>query len=39
VGGTRQYRHASSEFVATGNLDFITGNADGTYTSVICHGG
>ena len=38
VGGTRGYRKASGEFVASGVLDFISGNAVGTYTSTICKG-
>ena len=39
MGGTRGYRKASGEFVASGVLDFIRGNAVGTYTSTICKGG
>ena len=39
VAGTRGYKHATGSFVATGELDFITGQAVGTYTSTICKGG
>ncbi len=38
VGGTRGYKKASGEFVASGVLDLISGNAVGTYTSTICKG-
>jgi hypothetical protein len=38
VSGTRRYRNAKSIFVATGELNFITGEAVGTYTLQICHG-
>jgi hypothetical protein len=38
VGGTRGYKKASGNFVATGVLDFVTGDAVGTYTSTICKG-
>lgn len=36
VGGTKQYAQASGEFVATGQLDFVTGAATGTFTSNVC---
>ena len=39
VGGTGKYKHASGEFVATGQLDFRTGGAVGTYAATICKGG
>jgi hypothetical protein len=38
VGGTRQYKRATGEFVATGSLVLATGNAVGTYTATICKG-
>jgi hypothetical protein len=38
TGGTRRYKNASGVFVAPGALDFITGQAVGTYTAEICHG-
>ena len=36
VGGTKQFAHASGQYVATGQLDFITGQAVGMYTSNVC---
>lgn len=38
VGGTRQYAHATGEFVAPGVLDLVTGATIGTYTATICLG-
>jgi hypothetical protein len=38
VSGTRRYRNAKSVFTATGELNFITGEAVGTYSLQICHG-
>lgn len=38
TSGTQRYRNATSVFVATGELDFITGEAAGTYTLQVCHG-
>ena len=38
VRGTRRFEHASGTIVATGVLDFITGNAVGTYVGKICRG-
>jgi hypothetical protein len=38
TGGTLRYKNASGVFVAPGALDFITGQAVGTYTAEICHG-
>ncbi|HEV3115543.1 MAG TPA: hypothetical protein VGY58_00730 [Gemmataceae bacterium] len=35
-GGTKEYRDATGQFVATGVLDFSTGEAVGTYTAEIC---
>jgi hypothetical protein len=36
VGGTKQFAHATGQYVATGKLDFITGAAVGAYTSNVC---
>lgn len=36
VGGTKQFKDATGEYVATGELDFITGVATGTFTSTVC---
>ncbi len=36
VGGTKQYATATGQFVATGQLDFSTGAASGTFTSNVC---
>lgn len=38
IAGTNRYRNAESVFVATGELNFITGEAVGTYTLQVCHG-
>jgi hypothetical protein len=35
VGGTRKYRRATGQIVATGTLDFVTGRIVGTYTGEI----
>jgi hypothetical protein len=37
--GTRRYRNADSVFVATGEIDFSTGQASGSYSLEICHAG
>jgi hypothetical protein len=36
VGGTKEFAGATGQFVATGKLDFETGEAIGTYTSNVC---
>ena len=36
VGGTKQYSDATGQFVATGQIDFVTGQGSGTFTSTIC---
>jgi hypothetical protein len=36
VGGTKQYSDATGEFVATGQIDFVTGEVTGTFTSTVC---
>ena len=36
--GTKRYRHVEGEFVASGNLDFITGDAIGSFTALLCRG-
>jgi len=36
VGGTKEYNDATGQFVATGELNFVTGDAAGTFTSMIC---
>ncbi len=36
VGGTRQFADATGQYVATGQLDFATGAATGTFTSTVC---
>ena len=38
AGGTHRYKNASGVFVATGELNVLTGEAAGTYTATICHG-
>ena len=38
VGGTRQYAHATGQFVAPGVLDLTTGDTVGTYSATICLG-
>jgi hypothetical protein len=38
LSGTQRYKNASGVFVATGVLNFITGEAVGTYTLQVCHG-
>ena len=37
VGGTKQFLDATGQYVATGILNFISGEAAGTYTSNVCH--
>jgi len=37
TSGTLRYNNATSVFVATGTLNFITGEAAGTYTLQVCH--
>ena len=39
VAGTRGYKHTSGQFVATGEIDFLTGQGIGTYTATLCKGG
>jgi hypothetical protein len=36
VGGTKQFASATGQYVATGQLDFATGEASGTFTSTVC---
>ena len=36
VGGTKQFASASGQYVATGELDFVTGAAVGTFTADVC---
>jgi hypothetical protein len=38
VDGTRQYAHATGEFVAPGVLNLGTGDTVGTYSATICLG-
>ena len=38
IEGTRRYKNATGVFVATGELNFITGEAVGTYSLQVCHG-
>lgn len=38
LSGTRRYENASGVFVATGELDFVTGEAVGVYSLEVCHG-
>ena len=35
VGGTKQYAGAAGQIVATGVLNFVSGDATGTYTGLI----
>jgi hypothetical protein len=35
--GTNRYKNAAGTFVATGQLNFATGEAVGTYTLLVCH--
>jgi hypothetical protein len=37
VDGTRQFADATGQYVATGVLNFISGDAVGTFTSNVCH--
>jgi hypothetical protein len=37
INGTRRYKNATGVFVATGELNFITGEAVGTYSLQVCH--
>lgn len=36
VGGTKQFTNATGQYVATGQLDLVTGVATGTFTSTVC---
>lgn len=36
--GTRRYKNASGVFVATGELDFLNGEAAGVYSLEVAHG-
>ncbi len=36
--GTKRYTHVSGQFVASGNLDFSTGDAIGSFTALLCRG-
>jgi hypothetical protein len=36
VGGTKQYSDATGQYVATGQLNFVSGDAVGTFTSSVC---
>jgi hypothetical protein len=36
VGGTKEYSDATGQFVATGQIDFVSGQVNGTFTSTIC---
>lgn len=36
VGGTKQFQDATGTYVATGELNFVTGVATGTFTSTVC---
>ena len=38
IDGTLRYKNATGVFVATGELNFITGEAVGTYSLQVCHG-
>ena len=38
VGGTRQYAHATGEFIAPGVLNLATGDTVGTYSATVCLG-
>jgi hypothetical protein len=37
IEGTHRYKNATGVFVATGELNFFTGEAVGTYTLLVCH--
>lgn len=37
VEGTRRYKNATGVFVATGELNFLTGEAVGEYSLQVCH--
>ena len=34
--GTKKFKHVTGEFVASGNLDFTTGQAVGSFTAHLC---
>lgn len=36
VGGTKQYADATGQFVAAGQINFVTGAATGIFTSTVC---
>jgi len=36
AGGTKQFADATGQYVATGQLNFATGAATGTFTSTVC---
>jgi hypothetical protein len=36
AGGSKQFAAATGHYVATGQLDFVTGEATGTFTSTVC---
>jgi len=38
IESTLRYKNATGVFVATGELNFITGEAVGTYSLQVCHG-
>lgn len=36
TSGTQRWKHTTGEFVATGTLNFVTGEAIGSYTASLC---
>ena len=36
AGGTKQFAAATGQYVATGQLNFVTGEATGTFTATVC---
>lgn len=38
ASGTKNWSHVSGQFVASGNLDFSTGDAIGSFTATLCRG-
>ena len=36
VGGTKQFKNATGQYVATGQIDYFTQTVTGTYTSTVC---
>jgi hypothetical protein len=36
TGGTKQFKNATGQYVATGQADFMTGEVTGSFTSTVC---